>query len=572
MQHGLSLSFVSVFIERYFDILAVTCMFLLIEALNLISFSLHISVMIYLSLGISLFVLSVVALYYTRPVKIIIKKFSGIFNYNIELKLMNFFWTLITAFKDVYSHKKKWRLGILSLLMWAVYILSYGFFAEFVSQHFLEMSSLDMIIRLFSQSSREVSMLESQMIESFRDQWLLYFYMYLALPIGALAILSQLKFLWPKKEKKSDEADFLHLLPHVNIKERQAFLAAYFEGHNRGYFHDYLKINREISILRDCSAGSNATTLLCQKDSKTFFRKYVIGEGQTNLVHQINWLESHQSFLPVAKILNKDITPGYAYYDMDYINGSLSFFEYIHTSPILKSKEILKRLLGQLHERLHSKHTRSLDLDTYIHEKVTKNLDKMAHAKSLKHLIQYDHLIINGDHYKNLSHFMPLLSVDYLKNIFSEDLLGPIHGDLTVENIVVIKGHVDQYYLIDPNSVTAYESPYLDYGKLLQSLHGSYEFLVSATSYEVTHNQINFVFTRSKAYEDLLESLIENIEGRFSKQGLVSIFFHEVIHWLRLMPYKLSKDPEGAVVFYAGLVLVLNDLDQRFKLLDKEEK
>ena len=28
---------------------------------------------------------------------------------------------------------------------------------------------------------------------------------------------------------------------------------------------------------------------------------------------------------------------------------------------------------------------------------------------------------------------------------------------------------------------------------------------------------------------------------------------HEVIHWLRLMPYKLNKDRKRAAMFYAGL-------------------
>ena len=31
---------------------------------------------------------------------------------------------------------------------------------------------------------------------------------------------------------------------------------------------------------------------------------------------------------------------------------------------------------------------------------------------------------------------------------------------------------------------------------------------------------------------------------------------HEVIHWLRLMPYKLNKDRKRAAMFYAGLVMV----------------
>lgn len=34
---------------------------------------------------------------------------------------------------------------------------------------------------------------------------------------------------------------------------------------------------------------------------------------------------------------------------------------------------------------------------------------------------------------------------------------------------------------------------------------------------------------------------------------------HEVVHWLRLMPYKLARDRKRAPMFYAGLVMVAND-------------
>ena len=35
---------------------------------------------------------------------------------------------------------------------------------------------------------------------------------------------------------------------------------------------------------------------------------------------------------------------------------------------------------------------------------------------------------------------------------------------------------------------------------------------------------------------------------------------HEVIHWLRLLPYKLAKDRKRAPMFYAGLGMVANDV------------
>ena len=41
-----------------------------------------------------------------------------------------------------------------------------------------------------------------------------------------------------------------------------------------GFGARFIKINQGVSIIRDFSAGSNATTMLCMDEKKTFFRKY----------------------------------------------------------------------------------------------------------------------------------------------------------------------------------------------------------------------------------------------------------------------------------------------------------
>ncbi len=46
----------------------------------------------------------------------------------------------------------------------------------------------------------------------------------------------------------------------------------------------------------------------------------------------------------------------------------------------------------------------------------------------------------------------------------------------------------------------------------------------------------------------------------FTKDEVISIYYHEIIHWLRLMPYKIKKNEKLAVVFYTGLLTALNDV------------
>ncbi len=53
-------------------------------------------------------------------------------------------------------------------------------------------------------------------------------------------------------------------------------------------------MNRDITILQDYSAGSNATTMLCMDKQSTFYRKYAFGKDGAKLAEQLDWLRAQQ--------------------------------------------------------------------------------------------------------------------------------------------------------------------------------------------------------------------------------------------------------------------------------------
>ena len=61
------------------------------------------------------------------------------------------------------------------------------------------------------------------------------------------------------------------------------------------------------------------------------------------------------------------------------------------------------------------------------------------------------------------------------------------------------------------------------------------------------------------AIDALLADLMAELGRRYAPEQVDSILMHEVVHWLRLMPYKLARDRKRAPMFYAGLVMVAND-------------
>ena len=74
------------------------------------------------------------------------------------------------------------------------------------------------------------------------------------------------------------------------------------------------------------------------------------------------------------------------------------------------------------------------------------------------------------------------------------------------------------------------------------------------------------------SYNQLFKAVTEYLEEQFGKDAVRSIFYHEIIHWLRLMPYKIEKNGERSVLFYAGLIMVLNDVEKMFPMRAKVEE
>ena len=168
--------------------------------------------------------------------------------------------------------------------------------------------------------------------------------------------------------------------------------------------------------------------------------------------------------------------------------------------------------------------------------------------------------------YPNLQAYEKYLSEETLQRVFHNDTYATIHGDLTIENIICncsANGAPD-YYFIDPNTGNVHDSPNLDYGKLLQSIHGGYEFLMATQNVECEENKIQFMYTKSSVYDELHARLHQYMTEHFSYEQVRSIYFHEIIHWLRLMPYKIEKTGKRALIFYAGLLMLLKDIIETY--------
>ena len=568
MKNKYSFSFSTVIVDRILDVIVVGVIFLIFFLFNDSHEAVKKNLIFYMFLSFLIFLTVIVVYGLKKYVKIFSLKLASLFNQSIELNLLKFMWSLIWNFKDIFLKINKVKMVTTTISMWILYIFSYYSFSLFLIEKGYNFTLIGVFTLMFS---NDVFGLISQSMKPI----LYYSYIFLGVPIFLLLIYS--KFIRSKSDSftKYSNEKYLNLLPNLNSKERLQFLEKYFMDKDKTYINNYLKINQNINIIRDFSAGSNATTMLCMKGDKIFYRKYAF-EDREKLYDQIRWIEKIQKKgLPLPKIIEQEKTEEYCYYDMEYDSNAVVLFEYVHSMPYEKGWDITKKALEALDKFVYIENIRRADretIDRYIDSKVIINLKKILEANVIKKLSGYDEIIINGRTYKNLKYYLKYLSKEYLYEIFRNDIYSELHGDLTIENIVCTRDEdgEDSFYIIDPNTGNIHDSPNLDYGKLLQSIHGGYEFMMKTHEINIEENKINFLFTKSHTYVYFFEKLNEYMNLKFDKETVRSIYFHEIVHWLRLLPYKIRIDKDRVLMFYSGLLMILHDVVEMYG--DENEK
>jgi len=571
MKNNYSLSFSTVIVDRILDIITVGILFYIFYVFSIYDKQIEKSFRFYMLFSVLIISLIILFYFLKRYIKIISLKVASLFNTNIELNILKFMWALIWNFKDIFLKINKFKILIITTLMWLLYTFSYYLFSLFLLSQNYNFRLVDIFFLLFS---KDIFGTDFLLIEK---KVSMFFYIYMITPIIIMLLIS--KFLKIKSYSKKvhiETEDYFNLFPNQDNKEKLEFLRKYFLDKDKSYIDNYLKINQKITIIRDFSAGSNATTMLCMKKDEIFYRKYSF-EDIEKLYEQVEWIiENKKRKLPLPEIIRKEKTNKYCYYDMLYKPSSIPLFEYIHSTPFEETWEMIENILKKLEEVLYTNKLRKADAESinkYIDLKVRDNIAKIYDSKILKKLLRYDEVIINGKSYKNLSYYLKYLSKEYLYNIFKDDIYSDIHGDLTIENIICnLNTMEEKYYIIDPNSGNINNSANLDYAKILQSIHGGYEFMMRTYDISIEENQINFLFTKSQAYFYLYKKLNEYMNLKFKKEKIRSIYFHEIVHWLRLMPYKLKKDGKRALIFYSGLLMVLNDVIEKYGDRDENKK
>ena len=273
--------------------------------------------------------------------------------------------------------------------------------------------------------------------------------------------------------------------------------------------------------------------LLNSEDSSNLRKK--IFKKKEKLKMQYTWLKNHNSFEFIPKVSNPLEDSESFSYDMPYYKEAVTAYAYFKKSSDLELfQSILKKVEGL---RNDSTPITEEQITKYLSEKLT---DKLA-------LCLKDDSSLSAYYSNSFSvGKTECLGIDQLiKELVSKaQLLAggenyDIHGDLTFENILITPDK--KIIFIDPNDDNHISSREVELGKVFQSLNSFYEGLSCG---EVKVDDLPLV-NQTPLFQSLQGYIIEN----YGNRSLQQVYFHEVIHLARLLPYKQKKQPEKFLEF-----------------------
>jgi len=552
----------SIVIERSFDLVAIA---VLIAALGLLAFIPSPAALANVASvgGMACVIFALIfATGASARMRRIIWCIASVFNERIRYVLLDTAMALVEIQRSV---KSFWLpFFVQSLGMWATYIVSYMVLGKAINLDFTIILSF-----LYGNLFKPITF---EMLEK-SGPTALWVVLYSVAPCVLVIAYAKLKHystlrlgttaLWWLTDP------LLHLSKRTTERfdeagEYEAFLCRHFSDDASVALHFETHAIQDATVIRLLAGGSDAITAVVQVGPHMRFRKYAVHEAARKLHEQYLWLEEHKEKLPVVMVEAGRMTGDQFLYDMPYSITSRDFYDFIHMNTAETSWAILMDILNsvdRLHQYTSGGEASDETVKAYIAFKVVDNFQLIRNA--LPELFAQEAFCVNGREIR-LETICRFASVDALAPKMKLRGTSIIHGDLTIENMIFDPGHAKGWFLIDPNPGNIFESPLLDYAKLFQSLHLGYESLNRNNPCNYSASGIEFLNPRTLYYEALFGQMCGWIKTRFGSEAYREIRLHEIIHYFRLIPYKIRKSPHAGMLFFGCLCLLIDRYEEEF--------
>lgn len=508
---------------------------------------------------------------------------SKLLNDRLKNKIRFIAWSGMYGIHTVYRHARLGRYVLLSVLMWTAYLISlstlmYALLPTLPAlKHLLLSTSGYISVSIpsgpafigtfhyyFSTIATDIVTRTEPMVLLSTATWSL-----LILPvtlIGSVFVILQLV------RKKTDAATTLEVTytnPYANklfryddiSNELSQFLETYFKQTRVTHVLNKQEVAGDLTLVKTFKGGSNATTVLVHRNGKRHIRKIALLEDASKLEAQHDWIKEREHLSHIPKVMYTEKNEQSFSLDIQFEEQYIPFFDYIHSQDIEKSKSILKNVIAFVNNEIYVKRdpvTSRQHLEEYIQTKVYNKVnDCLALHHDLASVIDSPTLVINGKTYDNFAVIVKkITSNEQIMSSLATYEHTTIHGDLTIDNIIVNDEH---FLLLDPNNENAISDAVVDYAKLYQSLHSGYEFLCLLEKADRRGNAISFEENISSRYTELYQFLTQEIQQVVTPERYRQILFHEAVHYTRMLTYRAKINPDSFLAFFAIAVRLFND-------------
>lgn len=321
-------------------------------------------------------------------------------------------------------------------------------------------------------------------------------------------------------------------------------------------------------IIKSLKGGSFSNTYIVKKNNNTVVRKSIKKNTNTFIhyeklkLQKYNLERFNSYYLNLCpKILCEEDNDNYYYYDMEYLKNYKLLYEVNYENYFNKLFTILEKEIYTMKKYNYNKNWLKIFFENKVKINNYENL-----SPTIYKIINIDYIKINGINYLGLKKIMKKLEI--LNSILNPKYLAPIHGDLTLENIMICE-KTNDIKLIDIDGCNFIDAIELDLGKLFQSTLSNYE--IWSNEDPIKFIDLNNFIIDTHEYTNMQD--IDIFINRFSKWKIIlniendiELFrvgiYYMIIHLFRMIPFRFKHSENQAIYTIKEIIYWYNYIHQ----------
>jgi len=355
-----------------------------------------------------------------------------------------------------------------------------------------------------------------------------------------------------------------------------SFLDAYFQRDALSRVLHRLEVAGDVTLVRFFKGGSNAVTVLAQKDGRLYVKKIVPPEHAHRLKNQHDWLAARRHLDLLVQVTGEEAEADHYAIDLEYRPASRPLFEWVHE----RSREEAEAMLDDVWAfvtrevyRLGPLREHPAERDDYVRERFVDRVRAAASQhEELGRAVAAERVLVNGRLLDGFDAVLGRIRADerawHDLAVYRES--ESIHGDLTVDNVLVDL-ETGRPLVIDPSDDNQVRGPVIDFARHMQSLHYGYEFLnEDAAPVRLVEEggvpAIGYRDHRSARYAELEDHVTTHVMTRYlSPSEQRSVLFHVGLFYGRMLTHRVVIDPGNALKYFAVSLQALNRFADQYE-------